>query len=141
MSSSTNDSNDKTTITLDMEEHFHSFVENHPQATYEEWIGDLHPNAKEECLLEGLGGEILIDSEYYEAENGHRQLWNKNLAGKRVEVPATVSNAEPLADGEESSANLMITDLLGTSQLTPPGSPANKEGSNFPLEKDLMSFD
>lgn len=123
-----------------MEEHFHSFVQSHPGASYEEWVEDWNPEAKEDCLLEGLGGELLIDSKYYTEDNVNRQLWNSNV-DSRHQVPAATAVA---------TCNGILSDLLGggelaaSSQLTPPTSPAkaNKDSDNsFPLDQDLMSFD
>lgn len=125
--------------TSNMEEHFNTFVQSHPEATYEEWIGDMNPQAKEECLLEGLGGEILIDSQYYTKDSTHRQWWNEHLAGQRRQVPAADAIDE---EADTDAANGVISDLLGgaTSQATPPGSPS-KETKTFPVDQDLLSFD
>ena len=111
---------------------FTEFVSSHPQGTYEEWIGSLHPEAKEKCLLEGLGGEILIDQEYYAEDNEHRQMWNSHLDNKRMEAPA----APKSCDSSENHDSAMITDLLGDGEFMI--SPTSKKVS---LEQDLLSFD
>jgi hypothetical protein len=68
-----------------IESHLESFLELHPEATYEEWISDLHPeNLHEGLLLEGLGKDL--DHRFYVAESDHRLLWNRNLGSIRREV-------------------------------------------------------
>lgn len=118
-----------------IEKKFDEFVSSHPRGTYEEWISTLHPEAKEKCLLEGLGGEILIDPEYYAEDNEHRKLWNAHLDSKRTMVPATPTSS----DNSENHDSAIITDLLGDGEamVSPAGSPSQKAS----VEKDLLSFD
>lgn len=69
-----------------IESHLESFLAMNPNATYEEWISDLHPeNLHEGKLLEGMGKEL--DHRFYVAESDHRLLWNKSLGEIRKEVP------------------------------------------------------
>ena len=54
------------------------FLREHPDASYNEWIEDLHPeNAHTGILLEGLSK--TIDHRFYVEESDHRILWNENL--------------------------------------------------------------
>ena len=68
-------------------DHFDEFVAEHPNATYEEWIADLHPeNIHEGKLLDGLGSEL--DHRFYVEDSDHRILWNSHLGGARIFVSA-----------------------------------------------------
>ncbi len=59
-------------------EHLLDFLREHPNASYNEWIEDLHPeNAHTGTLLEGLSK--TIDHRFYVEESDHRILWNENL--------------------------------------------------------------
>mmetsp|Transcript_66062 Transcript_66062/g.184697 ORF Transcript_66062/g.184697 Transcript_66062/m.184697 type:complete len:123 (+) Transcript_66062:115-483(+) len=117
-----------------IEKQFNEFVSSNPTGTYEEWIGSLHPEAKEKCLLEGLGGEIIIDQEYYTEDNDHRKLWNEHLDKKRTQVPAIPSGCDS-SDNHDSA----IFDLLGDGEamLSPPSSPKK----DMSPDQDLLSFE
>jgi len=59
-------------------DHLLEFLREHPNASYNEWIEDLHPeNAHAGTLLEGLSK--TIDHRFYVDESDHRRLWNDNL--------------------------------------------------------------
>jgi len=59
-------------------DHLLEFLRDHPDASYNEWIEDLHPeNAHAGTLLEGLSK--TIDHRFYVDESDHRRLWNDNL--------------------------------------------------------------
>jgi hypothetical protein len=61
-----------------MRDHLMEFLDDHPQATYEEWICNLHPdniNGK----LDGLTQTPMIDHRFYVQSSDHRILWNENL--------------------------------------------------------------
>mmetsp|Transcript_19195 Transcript_19195/g.27335 ORF Transcript_19195/g.27335 Transcript_19195/m.27335 type:complete len:136 (-) Transcript_19195:1341-1748(-) len=59
-------------------DHLLEFLREHPNASYNEWIEDLHPeNAHAGTLLEGLSK--TIDHRFYVEESDHRRLWNDNL--------------------------------------------------------------
>ena len=115
-----------------IETKLNEFIASHPKAAYEEWIGTLHPEAKESCLLEGLGGEILIDQEYYAEDSEHRNVWNSRMEDGSRKVPATPS-------GSESTDDLEIFDLLGDKEkiACPSWSPSTVVSPDV----DLMSFD
>jgi hypothetical protein len=117
-----------------IETQFNEYVSSHPTGTYEEWIGTLHPEAKEKCLLEGLGDEIIIDQDYYSEDNDHRKMWNEHLDSKRVGAPATPSGCDASDDYDSA-----MIDLLGDGEamLSPPTSPKK----NVSLDDDLLSFD
>ena len=117
-----------------IEQQFKEFIASHPTGTYEEWIGSLHPESKEKCLLEGLGGELLIDQEFYAEDNEHRLIWNSHLDNKRTEVPSSPAGSE---SGDHDSA--MIADLLGDgdAMVSPLSSPRREVSP----DEDLLSFD
>jgi hypothetical protein len=57
-----------------MQDHLEVFLQERPQATYEDWIEDLHPeNANQGQLLSEIQE---IDARFYVFESDHRQLWN-----------------------------------------------------------------
>jgi hypothetical protein len=91
-----------------MESHLTDFLQEHPNATYEEWIADLHPeNFHEGKLLEGLKE---LDHRFYVQESDHRRLWNKNLGEGRTEVHARSQmwrehNSGPQVDLLDSISN------------------------------------
>lgn len=118
-----------------IEKQFNEFVSSHPTGTYEEWIGALHPEAKEKCLLEGLGGELIIDQEYYAEDNVHRLLWNAHLENKRMEVPSSPAGSEA-GDNHDST---MIADLLGDGDAMV--SPLSSPRRDVAPGEDLLSFD
>jgi hypothetical protein len=61
-----------------VKDHLESFLEEHPDASYEAWIEELHPeNTHEGLLLEGLGK--TLDHRFYIEESDHRKLWNESL--------------------------------------------------------------
>ncbi|KAL3801211.1 hypothetical protein HJC23_012611 [Cyclotella cryptica] len=69
---------EERTLTL-TKDHLMSFLMEHPDATYQEWIEDLHPeNAHDGTLLEGFGK--TIDHRFFVEESDHRRLWNENLS-------------------------------------------------------------
>jgi len=71
--------------TAAIDDHLQLFIVEHPTATYEEWIADLHPeNLQEGRLLEGMGKEL--DHRFYVEESDHRIMWNRDLGGVRLEV-------------------------------------------------------
>jgi len=117
-----------------IEQKLKEFISSHPEGIYEEWIGSIHPEAKENSLLEGLGGGILIiDQEYYAEDSEHRTLWNDRIEDSRRKVPATPT-------GSESADDVEIFDLLGdknekvSTTTSFPSSPVSPD-------VDLLSFD
>jgi hypothetical protein len=61
-----------------VKDHLESFLQEHPDASYENWIEELHPeNAHEGLLLEGLGK--TLDHRLYVEDSDHRKLWNESL--------------------------------------------------------------
>lgn len=67
-----------------MEDHFVQFAANRPNASYEQWIADLHPeNTRKGQLFRGT-----LDHRFYLEGSDHRQLWNAHLGSGRHHVPA-----------------------------------------------------
>ena len=102
-----------------IESHLETFLNTHSEATYEEWISDLHPeNVHEGKLLEGMGKEL--DHRFYVAESDHRLLWNRNLGGVRREVPPRSQmwkqQQQPSMDflGQSSDYESGIDNMLGS---------------------------
>jgi hypothetical protein len=66
----------------EMELHLDSYLESHPDATYEEWIQDLHPeNVQQGRIFDDMW---IIDSRFYVESSDHRQLWNQRVPHRRV---------------------------------------------------------
>eukprot|EP00616_Rhizochromulina_sp_CCMP1243_P007312 CAMPEP_0118972682 /NCGR_PEP_ID=MMETSP1173-20130426/8921_1 /TAXON_ID=1034831 /ORGANISM="Rhizochromulina marina cf, Strain CCMP1243" /LENGTH=255 /DNA_ID=CAMNT_0006922251 /DNA_START=37 /DNA_END=801 /DNA_ORIENTATION=+ len=66
-------------------DHLEAFLEARPEAVYEDWVADLHPeNAKREQTVEG---PFRVDKRLYFADSDHLRLWNTNL---RVSEPRRV---------------------------------------------------
>jgi hypothetical protein len=118
----------------DIKARFISFVAEHPQTTFEEWIGALHPENTHDSLLKGFAG--VLDHKYYEEASEHRRVWNGNLAGTRSLVPARAEGSD-CGSGEHG----VVIDLLGDSEsgemqvvMSPPHHVVEPG-------QDLLSFD
>lgn len=60
-----------------IQDHLEVFIQEKPEATYEEWIEDLHPeNANQGKLFNDIQE---IDSRFYVLESDHRRLWNEAM--------------------------------------------------------------
>lgn len=59
-----------------MLEHISDFLEERPDATYEEWIIKLHPDNADDHRCSSVG---LIDQRFYVEESDHRIIWNENM--------------------------------------------------------------
>lgn len=119
-------------------EHLLDFLKEHPHASYNEWIEDLHPeNAHEGTLLEGLSK--TIDHRFYVEESDHRKLWNDNLRtyldmnseGGRSFVPARAKQMKDNGDYVDAQ------DLLSDGNFT--GVVKTDECDSHGL--DLINFD
>eukprot|EP01083_Nonionella_stella_P024346 67246_1 len=61
-----------------MKEHLHGFIRNCPDAVYEEWIRQLHPeNADFE--------DDRIDHRYYTEDSDHRHMWNEYMMEREID--------------------------------------------------------
>lgn len=66
----------KTAMLDAVKDHLESFLAENRNASYEQWIEELHPeNAQEGLLLEGLGK--TIDHRFYVEDSEHLQIWNE----------------------------------------------------------------
>jgi len=54
-----------------LKEHLQDFLHEHPQASYEQWILDVHPENESE--------HQKIDHRFYVEKSDHRELWNDHL--------------------------------------------------------------
>lgn len=91
--------------------HLEAFLQEHPTATYEEWIQDLHPENMNEGKLLG-DGFTELDHRLYVEESDHRRLWNKNLGdGLRRAVP-------PRSRMKARPEDLVVVDLLDDTGTT-----------------------
>ena len=67
--------------------HLEDYLTNHPAATYEEWIADLHPeNVMTEETHGVEGKKIAIDHRYYVEDSDHRILWNEMITASQQEA-------------------------------------------------------
>jgi len=60
----------------EVEAHLDTFLQGNPQATYEEWIAEIHP---ENMRTNTNDGEIPIDHRFYMEASDHRLLWNARV--------------------------------------------------------------
>ena len=89
-----------------MKQHLDEFLNKKPDATYEEWIEDLHPeNAHDGKLLEDLDKEI--DLRFYVEESDHRILWNEH----HQDMPLRIVPARTTMWSDQNSTQPI--DLLG----------------------------
>lgn len=67
--------------------HLDEFLITHPEGTYEQWIGKLHPDN-----VDGT----TVDHRFYVEDSDHRILWNDNIGDLRefVEVRSSKQNKE-----------------------------------------------
>jgi len=59
-------------------EHMRSFLEEWPDASYEEWIVQLHPDNADTHKQRRTKAEP-IDHRFYVEESDHRLIWNENM--------------------------------------------------------------
>mmetsp|Transcript_19303 Transcript_19303/g.28561 ORF Transcript_19303/g.28561 Transcript_19303/m.28561 type:complete len:112 (+) Transcript_19303:377-712(+) len=79
-------------------QHLDDFIKKKNQATYEEWISDLHPDNVQES-----GG---IDHRFYVHDSDHRHMWNKMVDGiYRTKVEAKTSSSSSSAANAETVNN------------------------------------
>ncbi len=72
-------------------DHHQHFLEDHSEASYEEWIEELHPDN-----TVSFSNHVVIDHRFYHADDEHRQLWNENLGnGARSLYLFAMSNLIP----------------------------------------------
>jgi hypothetical protein len=65
----------------EIEDHLSTFLFFHPNASYEEWIEDLHPeNINEGRILADLKD---VDLRFYVEDSDHRLLWNSRVDAAR----------------------------------------------------------
>lgn len=70
-------------LMLDLDRnHLEEFVIKNPSGTYEEWIGELHPDNFHDGVL---------DHRFYVEDSDHRKLWNDSLSGSVREFVPTRS--------------------------------------------------
>jgi hypothetical protein len=120
-------------------DHLLVFLREHPNATYSDWIEDLHPeNAHAGTLLEGLSK--TIDHRFYVEESDHRRLWNDNLhtyldpnSEGRAFVPARAKQMKENGDYVDAE------DLLSGEGENAGGSAETNEGDTDGF--DLINFD
>ena len=80
-------------------DHHQHFLEDHSDASYEEWIQELHPDN-----TTFFSKRVVVDHRFYLSDSEHRQLWNENLGnGARSFVP--VRHVESKTSSEEDASS------------------------------------
>jgi len=102
----------------EVESHLARFLRQRPFATFEEWIGELHP---ENLQVDHSTGEVSVDHRFYAKEGEHRRLWNLRVPFLR-QVPARLADSSQVtspssACGRGSGAH---TPILGRSAFSTP---------------------
>ncbi|KAL9185819.1 hypothetical protein ACHAXT_003596 [Thalassiosira profunda] len=130
-------------------DHLLDFIRDNPDASYQTWIEELHPeNAHDGTLLEGMGK--TIDHRFFVEESDHRRLWNENLhtfvdaeAEGRSFVPARAKQMDER--GESVVAEDILSGSLANVEpavgktLSETGLP--EETMNKSTNSDLIAFD
>eukprot|EP00977_Amphora_coffeiformis_P030398 scaffold46716_cov99-Amphora_coffeaeformis.AAC.1 len=74
-----------------MEDHLSTFLFLNPQATYDQWIQELHPeNARDGNLLPDFKD---VDFRFYVADSDHRLMWNQRAPPDRQVTARTYKAA------------------------------------------------
>lgn len=68
----------------EVERHLDGFLRRHPGGTYEQWIGELHP---ENLCTNASSGEKSVDHRFYIEGNDHLRLWEGSDRLRWVKVP------------------------------------------------------
>ena len=90
-----------------IQDHLKEFLPQQPNATYEDWIEDLHPeNTYEGKLLADMGKEV--DLRFYVEESDHRRIWNEHVSDP---VRQVVARTRMWSDNNQQPIDL----LSGTS--------------------------
>ena len=134
----------------DIKSHFDNYVTEHPNGSYEDWIGSIttaeggaggaSSDSAPVLLIEGVFGSI--DESYYEQDSQHLQIWNNNLGGSNNEgkrISVTPRQQYQQEDGGSKSVGGAVTDLLGDGDE--PISPVANYPSPVKPGEDLLSFD
>lgn len=101
--------------------HLESFLQRNPHRTYEDWIGELHP---ENIRNKTCGGPVSIDHRFYVEASDHRQLWNKRVGG-HLYVPAREGSSSffrggSCGGGGSQELPLLLNPLPWLGNLRPP---------------------
>lgn len=103
----------------EIEDHLEDFLDRHPDATYEEWIKELHPDNVEKGML--LDEFTVVDLRFYVEDSDHRIIWNNHekvsedrfVAARSFKNASSHSQAVDLLDdqtGQTDTAPLSATD-------------------------------
>lgn len=69
-------------------EHLENFVDQSPNATYEDWIKEIHPENTSMPEESSSLDELTVDYRFYVEGSVHRKIWNNHLdGGSRKFVP------------------------------------------------------
>ena len=133
----------------EIENHLEEFLERRPDATYEDWILELHPdNVEQGYFFEEF---TQVDIRFYLKDSDHRLMWNANekvskdrhVAARSVKhsssQPEAVdfldnhpdSNTAPSTDGSSSDSAPNFTE--GTAEQTDDESPTTSWSCNGDL--------
>lgn len=79
----------------EVETHLDGFLRKHSGGTYEQWIGELHP---ENLRINAFSGEKSVDHRFYIEGSDHLRLWNARVDSRRsVRVQAPLA-AHPVGN-------------------------------------------
>jgi len=117
----------------EIENHLEEFLERRPDATYEDWILDLHPdNVEQGTFFEDF---TVVDSRFYVMDSDHRLLWNHH---EKVPPERHVA-ARSLKD---ASSHSQAVDLLDDGPDTAPSTDGSSDSSpNFTAGMESMQED
>lgn len=119
----------------EVELHLGAFLKRRPSGTYEQWIGDFHPENLRTNVLAGM----TIDYRFYISGSDHLRLWNERAAdGRRVAArdppDATPKCCTPRL--ENSTSGLPLQSMAPPQALPP--NPGQSHATQTPTLKSPM---
>jgi len=79
-----------------LKEHIQDFLQEHPQASYEQWIQDVHPeNVSSSQASSQASFQYEIDHRFYVETSDHRILWNDHHFLRSSDDPSGIHKYVP----------------------------------------------
>jgi hypothetical protein len=94
----------------EMEEHLEVFLQQNPDASYEDWIQDLHPENVEQGKL--FPDMKQVDLRFYVRSSDHRLLWNEWVPKRAVPARSFEEKPEDATNVDLLDNECMVDDVL-----------------------------
>jgi len=119
-------------------EHLVGFIQEHPRATYHQWIEEFHPeNAHDGALLEGLGK--TIDHRFFVEESDHRRMWNDHLLTFLEPNSSEGRDFVPASKNQVEAADILTGSPVSAAGATPQNHRGTEKSCLDGV--DLITFD